>query len=351
VQIKTKFGRDRDLFFLFSQLAQYFRSGVSPHVGLSNLAQRSRPRYQESLEAAAAAVGEGKRLSDVFERYPYLYPPDVVGTLRAGETAGYLGEACDRIADQLQMSNRLKRRLAWFLIILIGLVVAFPIVYAIVNASLSSIAAQDKAGGSLPVAGTLVTAVRVELVRILPIALPCLVAFIGFLFFWHSMPMRELRHRIVLGFPVLGGRVKAEAMARFTWAMGMVSRGGMSGQNTFLLAAETVPNLILRRKLVDAAKSMHEAERLSVALKRSQALPVEYAHIVETGETTGDVPRALADINRATDADFRARDGSAVTLVSFIFYGALGVLTLFMVAFLWRMYASGIITTLTTEEP
>jgi type II secretory pathway component PulF len=96
-----------------------------------------------------------------------------------------------------------------------------------------------------------------------------------------------------------------------------------------------------------ASETMHEAERLSGALRRSGTLPVEYTHIVETGELTGDVPRALADISRATDADFRGRDAGAAVGTGIIFFVGLSILTVILVGILYRVFYGGIISSFT----
>lgn len=341
VHVKTPFGRDRDLFFLFSQLGSFYRSGITPVQALHNLAGKARHRYRASLQEAEKAVGEGRPLSAILEKYPYLYSPDVVGMVKAGEAAGHLPDACDRIADQKEASSRLKRRLSYFIFLIFGIVIAFPIAYAFVTGSIKSMEVQDKAGGTLPVNETIKLKVAEDLRHVAVPTVGVLALMIVGSILWHTMPVRELRHRLALFTPIIGGRIRAEATARLTWAMGMVSRGGLSPQQTFLLAAETVPNLILRKRYLDAARSMHEAERLSAAIKRSGSLPVEYAHIVETGEVTGDVPRAVSDIARATDADFRARDATAARLVSVLLYAMIGVVSLLMLIFLYRLLFAG----------
>lgn len=344
--VKTKWSSDKELFFLFSQLGQFFRAGIAPQAAFHNLANSSKPHFTQALREVENNATEGRPISDIFEKYPYLFPPDVVGVTRAGEVSGHLGEAFENISSQVEASARIKRRLSYFLYLLVGIFATFPIIYGVVLGSMDSIKKQDQSGGNLDVGSTVRTSIFTELSHQIIPSLLIFACFMLFLQILHSMPLRRLRHQLVLRLPALGGRVRAEAIARFTWALGLVSRGGVSPQTTFTIAATCVPNLILRDQLMDSARTMLESERLSSALKRSQALPVEYTHIVETGELTGDVPRALSDIHRATDADLKAREGTTVTVSSILFYVGLGVITLFMVAFLYKLYASSLITTI-----
>lgn len=333
--IKTPFGRDKDLFFMFSQLRQYFHAGIAPQQAFHNLAQRARPRYVESLQDIERNSGEGRRISDIMERYPYLYSPDIVGAVRAGEVAGQMPETFDKLADGLNASARIKRRLSYFFYLLIITLAAVPLLDGIVKGSLHSMEIQDKNGDSLPPVSTAFGAIfRAMGSEVVP-TLIMTVLFIAFMLWWHSMPMRRTRHWLVLRLPAMGGRVKAEAMERFTWALEMISRGGVLPQTAFTMAAHCVPNDILREHLIESGKTMHEAERLSSAIKRSNTMPQEFVYIVETGELTGDVPRALDDVHRATDNDFRAREGTAVTTSSTLFYIGIGV---FVLGIMFMMY-------------
>jgi len=91
---------------------------------------------------------------------------------------------------------------------------------------------------------------------------------------------------------------------------------------------------------------MKESDKLSSALRRTNLLPFEYGSIVETGEITGDVPRALESVHRASDAEFQAQNATAVTRSSLFFYILLGVLILFVSAWLLTKYYSGLINTI-----
>ena len=339
--VKTKKGKDKDLFFLFNQLGSYFRSGINPVQALNDLTMRTPRQYHESMKYAAQVVSEGGRMSDAFEAYPYLYPPDVVGTIRAGETAGFLPEAMDEIASKMEASHRLKKRLFYFSMMIVATIAMTPIILAFVEGSLASMKEQDLSGGSKPPVATLIKAVGVSLVHDGPITIFICLGIWGFLAWFNSMKMRDFRHRLVMRTPIIGGRAMAESMARFTWAMGLISRGGLSPQRTFLLAAESVPNLAIRQRLQGDGDKMTESDKLSAALRRSNLLPVEYGHIVETGEITGDVPRALESVHKATNADYQAKDATAATRSSFILYGILAVLVTIIAAWLLVKLYSG----------
>jgi len=349
-EIKTRQSKDKDVFFLFTQLAQYYRAGITMHTAMGDLVHKVAPILRDSVTEAQKALMEGGRISQVFARYPYLYSPDVIGALKAGELSGHMAEVCEKIADQKMTSWAIHRKLYVNVITLCSLVGGFPILYSIMNGSLKSILDQDKSNGSLPVIPTLLKGIGTIFYLNLPWIIPVLVAFFGFLAYWQTMKMRPKRHQLALLFPILGPRAKVESMARFSWTMGLVSKGGVAPQETFRIAAESVPNLTVRDQLLAAAAGMQESERLSTALHRSGVVPVEYAHIVETGELTGDVPKALNDIARATDSDFRGRDITAAVATQRIFLCLLAIVVVIVLGVLYRGFYGGLITGLTQDS-
>jgi len=347
--VKTKYGSDKDLFFLFSQLGSYFRSGINPAQALGDLSRRTPPRYQQSLLEAAAKVGEGGRMSDVFERYAYLYPPDVIGTIRAGEVAGFLPEAMDEISNKMHLSHQLKKKLRYYSWSFVITVVITPLILATVQGSLKSMEIQDQAGGNLSPTGTLGKAVGSSVWHDLPITLLLFGALVGGYMWLNSMRMRDFRHKMIIRLPVIGNRAMAESMSRMSWAMSMVSRGGLSPQNTFLLAAESVPNLYVRQRLTEEGSVMKESDKLSAAIRRTNLLPPEYGNIVETGEVTGDVHRALEHVARATEGDFQTRDATAAVRTNWILFGLLAVIITILAGWLLTRFYGGLIGTLTID--
>lgn len=346
---KTKYGNDKDLFFLFSQLGSYFRSGINPAQGLTDLSRRVPARYQDSLKHAASVVSEGGRMSTVLEKYPYLYPPDVVGTVRAGEAAGFMPDAMEEVASKMEISHRLKRRLKYFNIMFILTIASAPMVLGTIQGGLKSMELQDQAGGNLPAVQTVGKSIGVSLFHDLPVTLLIFGALWALYAWFNSMPMRRFRHVLVIRTPVIGGRAMAESMARLTWAMGMVSKAGLSPQQTFQLALQAVPNQFVRERLRAEGEKMTESDKLSSALRRSALLPVEYGNIVETGEVTGDVPRALDNVAKATDADFQGRNATAIQSSGWIFSLILAVLVLVLCAWLLRTWYDGIFRVIKTD--
>ncbi len=309
-QVRTKAGTDKDLYFVFSQLQSYARSGINPVEAYTNVASHCRRAdYGKALNEAADAAKEGRPLSDVFERYVDLFPPHVVGMVRAAEQGGFFPEAYDLITDQAHASHKMRIWFRWLLGIAIMVGICLPITGLMVRAALVDWDIQEKNGGNAPPWGTLFASIGRELVW--PSGPIILILVIGtwlFARYWQSMPNRERRHQMALIVPSVNKRARAESLSVFAWTMGNLAKVGMPPRTIWELSAATIPNLAVRHQLEQTSQRMSEQTKLSEAMQMSRQVPDEYAPIVQTGEVTGDVPGALIRASQSQLEEFKAGD-------------------------------------------
>jgi type II secretory pathway component PulF len=334
-KIRTKRGTDKDIYFLFSQLQSYARAGINPVESFSNLAN-SVPRkdYREALGAAADAAKEGRPISNVLERYVDLFPPNVVGMIRAAEHGGFFPEAYDLITDQAHSSHKLRIWFRWLLWVAVMVGICLPVLWMMMRAVVADWQVQDKTGGQASGWGTLFSSIGHEILWPGgPVILALLVGTWLFGNFWQSLPMREVRHRLVLSVPSVNKRARAESLSVFAWTMGMLSRVGMPPRTVWELSVDAVPNLEMRSRLAQTGTAMGEQTRLSEAMLKSKDLPEEYAPIVQTGEITGDLPGALIMASQSQLEEYKAGDQAVKARVGcwMVMFMVLGSLALFVI--------------------
>ena len=347
---KTRYSTEADLYFLFNQLASYFKSGINPAQAFKEVGDKQRRAdFKECLHLVAARSGEGQSIADTLALYPYLFPPHAVGTVRAGETGGYLPEAMDTIAAQADSSRKMRRWMVWLGWFAIGIPPVIPIGRALFNSVLASWAVQDASGGTAPVGSTIWNGFVKELSGPLGIfSVIILVVFVVGAFAWQSMAFRRLRHWLTLIVPTIGKRASAESMAAFTWNLSNLSRAGISPRQSYLLATETVPNLHIKEAMLEQGRQMTDQTKLSDALHNTKMLPYELTMMVQTGEVTGDVAGQLMNGAVAQREEFDHQSKNLVQRVGcwmallFFLVGPL------VVIWLYRDFLLGLISTLTS---
>jgi type II secretory pathway component PulF len=349
--VKTRFSKDSDIYFIFSQLASYFRSGLSAFQAFRDIGQQQRrDDLREALLRVSTRVEEGSGIADVLALYPYLFPRHVVGTVRAAETGGYLPDALDSIANQADSSRKMRRLMVWLGWFAIGIPPTIPFGIALFNAVLKSWDVQEATGGTAPVATTVGRGFMQELLGPLGIySLVVGILFLIFAFYWQSMKMRTTRHRLALLVPTVGRRARAESFAAFTWNLSNLSRAAVAPRRAFALALDTVPNQAIREDLAVQANRMTDQTKLSEALGATKLLPFEIGAMVQTGEVTGDVSGQLLNGSASQMEAFVHEDRSLKSRV-----GCWMAILFFVVAplVLTRMYSGyliGLIKKLTVE--
>jgi general secretion pathway protein F len=307
--IRTARGTDKDIYFVFSQLQSYSRAGTNPVHYLTSLGNNCPRRdYGEALLVAADAAKEGKPISDVFEQYVDLFPPHVVGMVRAAEHGGFFPEAYDLITDQAHASHKFR---IWFVYLLATAVmvgVCLPIAALALRGALGAWDALEKSPEASGTSTFLGEIWKQLLWPCGPITLMLVIGFWLFGKYWQALPQRPLRHRLSLLLPSVNKRARAESLSVFAWTMSNLAKVGMPPKTVWELSVGTIPNLEIRSRMAETGRQMSEQTRLSEAMTMSQQVPDEYAPIVQTGEVTGDVPGALMRASQTQLEEFKASD-------------------------------------------
>jgi general secretion pathway protein F len=272
----------------------------------------------------------------------------VVGDIRVGEKSGYLAEGVTVAADSVEKARRLAGKLSYFPVMAAFMLIIYPLSMGMIQGSIESMKAQDKAGGSLPVGGTIMQGIANQMKMYGPAAVVILAVCLLVMWIWRLPLFRPLRHR--LGLWLFPGRARAEAVVRLGWAIGRTAQAGVPYYAAYQLAVDCIPNDVLRDNVMKEAATAREGEPLSGALRRSNLLPPQYADVVETGEMTGDIPRAMEQLTQHASSDFERADSASVAKGRIIFLVVLGGLTAILVVSLAVAWYGGVIAWGTSDE-
>jgi len=301
----TKKSSEKDLYFLFSQIAEQLRAGVGPMQLFSELSQMYKdPKFRDSLGMIAIAASEGRPISNVMELWPDLYPEHVVGLIRAGEAGGFLPDAAATASEQAFNAHKFKRFHVWWVWILAINLLSIPIVFMFRQSVVSYMNEQEQR----PTPGDMFAVFKVMGHFLVWPWGPVMILLTGLsLLLRHylsSRPMKRFRHQVALNTPVLGRRARDESSTIFSWVLSRLARSGIPPNRAWEMAMNSVPNLGMRDKLQTAGGIMNEGSKLSDVIFKSNLFPQEYAPMVATGEMTGDIPGSLEKLSMVSRAEY-----------------------------------------------
>lgn len=340
--IHTRRGKDKDRLFLFTQISNFLRAGVNPAQAFGDMASRMRhDDFRAAMMKVAQLSAEGVPISDVLASYPDLFPPHVVGLVRAGEIGGFLPEACQAVAQQSEAAHKFRRSLWIVWVVIINAFLSVPTAILVYN-WLPRAYEKTESAGEFNFGGGLsaVSSAFWELFwwPIAPLALLGYGIAYGLYLWAHSRPMTLRRHGWSLKTPILGGRAKNEGLSLFSWVLSKVAQAGVSPHRSWELGMDSVPNLALKDRLREAGGLLHSGERLSKAFFQSRLFPDEYAPMMATAEMTGDIPgtlQKLSDLSRNEFEISTSKSKGAAWVMSSAAIAATAGFILIMLVLMW----------------
>lgn len=304
---ETMFLRDADLNLFFIQLANLFRAGIAPAEAFGQMAQRQSVKrfVQEACADISKMTASGMSLADAMQKYPDLFPPGAVGAVRAGETGGYLWEACDAFAQNQNKAKGLRRIFFWASLAWWSTILTIP-VFFILKQGITRLMGSINDTSSTPISQ------YGEGLRSALFGLPgllFLVVLFGYFFGWRIFGRRQFlkqRHELAARIWTIKKRAVSDSLKEFSFHLQKLTRSGISPMRAFTLAADAVPNRYHAEQLLRKAQGANESTRLSQLLYQSEVFPPDYVPLVETGEMTGQTESALNEVgnNAASDRDF-----------------------------------------------
>ncbi len=352
--VKTPLSNDKMLFLFFSQLQSLLNAGVVPTEAMRSMADRIRTKF---LKKAVIAIHDGalrgESISQVMARYPYIFSPHAVGTIRAGEIGGYMPAACGDLADFYQESISY-RRLWWLPRLvtwngIITLVYGIPLIPVIFKES-SNLTPTES-----PTAISISANVMILLRAYWDVCLYKITPFFvgGYIIFWLvrralSMPQFiSWRHQMAFNLSGKGrGRIHSESLRFFLLNLRRLSSAGIAPETAWRAAANAVPSYVISSQLQVAGNVLQQGQGIAAAFEASRIIPYEYSGLMMTAQQTGDIVPALERLANVFQSEYesqtkRAKAGiGSLSCLSFLILSGVLVIVMVYLYFKWVFIAA-----------
>jgi len=320
-----------ELAVLTRQLASLLGAQLPVADALTVMVEQSEKQSVRELMASIRTdVLSGTSLSRALARHPRQFPDIYRALIAAGEESGKLGTVLASLADYIEERARLSQK--------ITLAFIYPAVVTLV---------------ALAVVIGLLTYVVPQVVQVfantkqaLPFLTRALIALSDFARHWGwlvalvalatafgvrrmlQVDAIKLRwHQRILTLPVLGVLSRSLNTARFASTLAILAGSGVPMLRAMQAAGETLTNVAMRLRVLDATQRVREGFSLARALRvdddgndkgGSPALrlfPPVLIHLIASGEATGQLPEML---RRAADIHSREAERRAMFFTSLL---------------------------------
>lgn len=311
--------KSSELALATRQLAMLIRSGAPVEEAIGAVALQSESKNVRSvLLSVRDRVTEGRRLSEAMAMEGEAFSPLYRAVVSAGEAAGALGAVMERLAEYLEKSQAMKRKIAAALVYPVVLMAtAVCVVIALMVFVVPRVVEQFASiGQDLPMLTQILIAVSEGMRSFGWIAALALAA--GVLAFHRVMEQERFRRpfdRFLLKLPLAGRMIRDAGAARFARTFATLVSSGATVLDALGAARATAPNLVLRDAVDRAAGDVSEGGSLSAAMRKTQVFPPLMVHMAASGENSGELDVMFAKAADYLENEFETLTQTAVSLL------------------------------------
>ncbi len=304
--------KPQELTVMTRQLATMVASGMSILRSFHVLEDTTEnDKLKQILADVRQDIEAGISMSDALEKHPVAFDELYVAMTRTGESAGMLEESLERVADQMEKQDSLRRQVRaamaypmmigiFALVVLLALVAflipVFEEVFADFNGELPFIT-QLSVGMSKALRGQwyIIIAATIGVI-------------VGFKKWKKSSWGRWQWDKIRLKIPAkIGDVIHKIALARWSRTFSGLVHSGVPLLQALDITAKTAGNSHIEKAMEDVKLSVQRGGTIAEPLRQSNMFPSMVAHMVGVGEETGNLDGMLGKV-----ADFYEDEVAAV---------------------------------------
>jgi type IV pilus assembly protein PilC len=300
--------KTRDLSVFARQFATLIASGMPMLRSLYTLEDQTEDeRLRDAIAGVRNDVEAGSSLADAMGRRPQIFDNLFRAKVRSGESSGRLDESLERVADQLEKLDALRRQIrsavlypAFIFVaaMLVMLAVVIFIVPVFADAFKEAVSDQPGESADLPSMTQMIIGLSNFLKGYWFVWIPGLVAAaIGFIQWKKTDRGREQWHRISLRLPVhIGDIVQKAAVARWSRTFAGAVASGVPLLESIKLIGQTAGNAQVEKAMDEVYASVQSGGTLARPIEKCDVFPPMVGQMVSVGEESGQLEQMLTKV-------------------------------------------------------
>lgn len=322
------------------QLSTLQDAGLPILRSLRILEQQQKPgTLRVAIRLVADDVESGATLSEAMAKHPKAFDRLYTNMVAAGEAGGVLEIILQRLADFMERSQALRRKvigamiypaavITFAILIVIGIMVVVVPKFALIFKDF---------GTTLPAPTQLLISISDWMAGggwIWVIATPFIVFFF-FKLLKQSQGGRYFVDNLKLSLPIIGRIVSKTAIARFSRTLGTLISAGVPILEALNITRDTAGNEVYSRALARVHDAIREGESFAAPLRQAKVVEPMVVNMIDVGEETGDLDKMLMKVADTYDEEVEALVAGLVSLLEPVMVVVLGVIVGFIVVSLF----------------
>jgi type IV pilus assembly protein PilC len=338
----------KDLVIFTRQFSTMIDAGLPLVQGLTILSEQMENRtFKGMLKEITKDVEGGSTLAEALKKHPKVFDSLFVNLIAAGEVGGILDTIMRRLADYIEKSEALKKRIKGAMtypavVVAIAILVISVILIFVIPVFEEMFASF---GTALPGPTQMVVNMsRFMKSNFLWVILAVVALIFVFKKYRNSKGGRKTTDSLLLKLPVFGDLLKKTAIARFSRTLGTMIQSGVPILDSLEIVAKTSGNVILEEIIFEVRASIAEGQTIADPLSETDIFPGMVIQMISVGEATGALDTMLNKIadfyDDEVDTAVDALTSMLEPLLMLFLGGAIGGLVIAMYLPIFQMAAA-----------
>lgn len=319
-KVKKKKVTDKDVVVFTRQFATMFIAGIPIVQGLDIMSKQSENKTLGAIIAQIKAdVETGTTLADAMRKHPRVFDDLFVNLVAAGEAGGVLDGVLLRLANYIEKTMKLKKKVKGAMIYPSIVVTVAVLVIAIIMVFVIPIFAKifGEMGSQLPAPTRSVIWLSDFLSGIG--GLMILAGIVGSIFGIKQYRRTEIGKKktdaILLKLPIIGDLVRKVAVARFTRTLGTLLNSGVPILDALDICARSSGNKVVEGVVFEVRKEVSAGKTVAEPMSKTDVFPPMVTQMINVGESTGALDQMLVKIADFYDDEVDNSVGNLTTML------------------------------------
>lgn len=284
-----------------AQMAVLIDAGLPVVRSLKVLSRQQKPgAFKFILEDVSESVEQGSSLSEAFSNHGRTFDKLYVNMIKAGEAGGILDTILQRLADFMEKSQRLKKKVIGamiypIIVMSVAVMILTGIMIFVVPAFEQMFAEQ---GMELHWMTAMLVGISRGIVSIWGILFVAVViaGAVGLMAWGRTGGGERVIDRLKLKLPIFGPIIKKAVTARFTRTLGTLVMAGVPILESLNICKNAIGNVILGEAIDRVANSIKEGETIAGPLSETGLFDDLVVNMIDVGEETGELDKMLLKV-------------------------------------------------------
>ncbi len=292
--------KQRSIAIFTRQLATMIDAGLPLVQSLEILSSQQESKvFKNIIREIREDVESGSTFAGALKKHPVTFNELYTNLVVAGEEGGILDNILNRLANYIEKSEALKKKVKSALIYpstIMGVAVIVVMILMIFVIPVFE-AMFKNAGQTLPLPTLIVVTLSKLIKKYVIIFIPALILLFYLFRKYHQTENgKAVLDSLLLKLPVFGPLFKKIAVARFSRTLGTLISSGVPILDGLNIVSRTSGNRAIETAILNARASIREGETIADPLSRSGIFPPMVTQMISVGESTGALDSMLSKI-------------------------------------------------------